>query len=74
MLHWLCGAGGSFHLNSSQNVLILPLIPMWFWGVSNKYIHCGVSVQLGEIHVHSTVGMESVKPLSDVSVGFLDLS
>lgn len=42
--------------------------------MSNKYIHCGVPVQLVEIHLHSTVSVEPMKLLSDEPVGFLDLS
>lgn len=74
MLHWLSAAGGSesFHLNLSQNVSIL-LTPMWFWGMSNKYFHCGVPVQLVEIHLH--VQHEALEAFVRCeSVRFLDLS
>lgn len=38
------------------------------WSFSNKYIRCEAPIQLFEIHLHSTVSMEPLKPLSSVNL------
>ena len=41
----------------------------YFRSLSNKYIHCDVPIQPSEIHLHSMVSIEPLKPLSNVNLG-----